>query len=113
MSSAPLTERSKSDYHGVAAIFHALDGDAGAMEQSIAAELEISENLGHFHHAMCYIAAARAVIGQHDEAIDMLARASDEGFPCYPWFERDPLLESIRGMPRFIALIAELRSRWG
>ena len=48
-----------------------------------------------------------------DAAIDLVAAASDDGFPCYPWFRRDPCLESIQSHPRFTALMNELEQRWG
>ena len=82
------------------------------MEASIAKSSAVGKGLGHFHHAICYFAAARALMGETDEAIDELRRGADDGFPCYPWFERDPCLESIRGDPRFLALISELKNRW-
>lgn len=52
-------------------------------------------------------------MGEHDGAIDLLAQAADDGFPCYPWFKRDPCLESIRSNPRFVALVDEIETRWG
>ena len=112
LKSASAADREQSDFHSVEAIFFALEGDKASAETSIAAEIEISQNLGHYHHAVCYIASARAIMGESDTAIDLLAEAADDGFPCYPWFERDPCLESIRTHPRFIALMKELKTRW-
>ena len=112
LKDASAQDRSESDFHSVEAIFSALAGDRESAENSIRKEIEISENLGHYHHAVCYIASARAIMGEHDRAIDLLSSASEDGFPCYTWFERDPCLESIRSHPRFVALIAELKKRW-
>ena len=100
-------------YSSHRAIFFALDGNKAGAEESIAKEIEISQNLGHYHHAVCYMASARSIMGEHDGAIDLLAQAADDGFPCYPWFKRDPCLESIRSNPRFVALVDELETRWG
>lgn len=112
IASASEEDRTESDFHGVEAIFFALAGDKVSAEKSIAAEIEISQDLGHYHHAVCYLAAAQAIMGEADIAIDLLVEASDDGFPCYPWFQRDPCLESIRSLPRFVALIDELKARW-
>ena len=109
---ASPADRNESDFASVEAIFHALAGDKAAAEDRIAAELAVSAELGHFHHAECYIASARALMGEKDAAIDGIMRAADDGFPCYPWFERDPCLESLRDDPRFRQLIEDLRTRW-
>ena len=113
LSRAAPADRQESDFAAIHAIFHALAGDAAAAEERIAAEIEISHDLGHYHHAVCYIASARAIMGDTDAAIDGLAQAADDGFPCYPWFERDPCLASVRDNPRFRLLIQELKARWG
>ena len=113
LSRAAPADRQESDFASIEAIFHALAGDEAAAEERIAAEIEISHDLGHYHHAVCYIASARAIMGETDAAIDGLTQAADDGFPCYPWFERDPCLASVRDNPRFRKLIEELRARWG
>lgn len=105
-------DRKESDLAAVEAIFHALAGDKAAAEERIEAEIAISQDLGHYHHAVAYIATARALMGEKDAAIDGLRRAAEDGFPCYPWFERDPCLESLRDDPRFKQLMDELRARW-
>lgn len=112
LTGAPAEHRNESDFASIEAIFHALAGDREAAEERIAAEIEASQDLGHYHHAVCYIASARALMGEKDAAIDGLTRAADDGFPCYPWFERDPCLESLRDDPRFKQLIEQLRVRW-
>jgi serine/threonine protein kinase len=112
LEKASEEDRGESDFHSVEAIFFALAGDKAAANRSMAKEIEISEGLGHYHHAVCYMASARSIMGDFDTAIDWLSEAADDGFPCYPWFERDPCLEPIRSNPRFVALIKELKARW-
>lgn len=112
LAKASPADRNESDFPSIEAIFHALAGDKAAAEDRIAAEIAVSAELGHFHHAECYIASARALMGEKDAAIDGIMRAADDGFPCYPWFERDPCLESLRDDSRFRNLIEELRARW-
>lgn len=113
LARATPKDRGESDFASIEAIFHALAGDKAAAEERIAAEIALSENLGHYHHGVCYIAAARAIMGEKNAAIELVAAAAEDGFPCYPWFERDPCLASVRSEPRFIELMKELRARWG
>ena len=113
LANATPKDRTDCDFAAVESIFYALEGNRHAMEDRIAAETKLSENRGHYHHAMCYFASARAIMGEVDAAIDGLRIASEDGFPCYPWFERDPCLESVRSDLRFKKLIHELRARWG
>jgi hypothetical protein len=110
---APPAARKESDFCSIEAIFHALAGNSAAAEESIAAEIAVSHDLGHYHHGEGYIASARALMGDADAAIDGVRSAAENGFPCYPWFERDPCLASVRDDPRFTKLIEELRTRWG
>ena len=62
------------------------------------------------HHVAYSVGAAFAQLGDGSGAVKWLERAADTGFPCYPWFERDPLLNPVRANPRFVALLARLRT---
>jgi serine/threonine protein kinase/tetratricopeptide (TPR) repeat protein len=64
---------------------------------------------GHYHHAQYDLACAHALMGDHDEAMGWLEAAARNGFPAYGFFEIDPLFESIRELPRFGSLMADLR----
>ena len=61
------------------------------------------------HHVAYSLGAAVAQLGDTDESLKWLEQAADTGFPCYPWFERDPLLDPMRRQPGFVRLIARLR----
>jgi len=50
-------------------------------------------------------------LGNIDEAVRWLRTAADTGFPCLPWFERDPLLEPARRRQEFTDLLIYVRSR--
>ena len=63
------------------------------------------------HHIAYSLGAAYAQLGNVAEAIRWLERASRTGFPCYPWFARDPLLQPIRGDSRFADLLNRLRTQ--
>ena len=55
--------------------------------------------------------AAYAQLGDTDEADRWLRTAVDTGFPCLPFFERDPLLDPLRHRSDFAALLEYVRSR--
>ncbi len=64
------------------------------------------------HHVAYSLGAAHAQLGQPGEAVRWLRTAALTGFPCYPWFARDPLLDPIRGEAAFRALLTELKAAW-
>lgn len=53
--------------------------------------------------------AAVAIDPSTDLAFRVRGTAFDDGFPCYPWFEQDPMLEPIRTDARYQNLMRELR----
>ncbi len=61
------------------------------------------------HHIAYSLAVTHAQLGQMDEAARWLTEAAKTGFPCYPWFIRDPLLEPLRNSAQFRQLEPGLR----
>ena len=57
------------------------------------------------------VAQAYAVLGDKTSALHMLRHSIGGGFFCYPYFERDPLLQSVRSEPEFQALMNQARQR--
>jgi len=57
------------------------------------------------------VAQAYAVLGDKTSALHMLRHSIGGGFFCYPYFERDPLLQSLRGDPEFQTLLNQARDR--
>ena len=57
------------------------------------------------------LAEAYALLGDRDSAMEMAARAFARGFGCTAWYERSPLLEPLRGLPRWEALMQHLQER--
>jgi hypothetical protein len=68
------------------------------------------KSYGHYHHAQYDIGCIYAQIGESDEALTWIEAAARNGFPCYRFFERDPLLAPARTHPRFATLMNELRT---
>lgn len=60
--------------------------------------------------ALFYMARSYARNGETEKALDLLERAS-RSFFAVSTFERDPWLESLRGLPRFAAILAAARER--
>jgi tetratricopeptide (TPR) repeat protein len=48
------------------------------------------------HHVAYSVGAAHAQLGDRAEAQRWLTRAIESGFPSYPWYARDPLLQPFR-----------------
>jgi serine/threonine protein kinase/TolB-like protein len=57
------------------------------------------------------VAQAYAVLGDKMSALHMLQHSIGGGFFCYPYFVRDPMLESLRGEPEFQRLVDQARRR--
>ena len=57
------------------------------------------------------VAQAFAALGDKQSALHMLRHAIGGGFFCYPYFERDPLLEQVRNDPEFQALMKQALER--
>jgi tetratricopeptide (TPR) repeat protein len=63
------------------------------------------------HHVAYSLGIALAHLGELPEARRWLARAAAEGFPCYPWYASDPLMEPLRSDPEFQAFMRQLRQQ--
>jgi serine/threonine-protein kinase len=64
------------------------------------------------HHVAYALGAAYAQLGDSSEALKWLERAANTGLPCYPWYERDQLLQPLRDDQKFRNFMARLRSSW-
>ncbi len=94
------------------ALLAASKGDEARTEEKIRLAIEKGKGFGHFHHTAYQIASAYAIMNRSEESIKWLANASDDGFPCYPLFERDQNLNNLRKYPKFEELMARLKKQW-
>ena len=99
-------------FSSVQALVAASAGEGKKAETEIRNAIEKGKGFGHFHHTAYHIACAYALIGKVEPAITWLQTAADDGFPCYPLFERDPNLDSLREDPRFITFMEGLKRQW-
>jgi TolB-like protein/DNA-binding winged helix-turn-helix (wHTH) protein len=82
------------------------DSEARALAVRVASEADL------IHHGAYGLGTAYAQLRDPTTALRWLSQAARTGFPCYPWYERDPLLDPIRGDSRFIDFMRELRRSW-
>ncbi len=64
------------------------------------------------HHVNYSVGVAYAQLGDHPKARLWLAKAIASGFPCYPWFQRDSLLQPIQGDAEFERMMTDLQKSW-
>jgi serine/threonine protein kinase len=58
-----------------------------------------------------YAGRSLAYLGQADTAMAYLERSVSGGFFCYPWFARDPWVDSLRHRAEFRKVLADAESR--
>jgi tetratricopeptide (TPR) repeat protein len=99
-------------FTSVQAVLAASAGQERSAEEKIKSAIEKGKGFGHFHHTAYHIACAYALMNKPEQAIKWLEVAADDGFPCYPLFERDNNLDNLRQDPRFVTLLARLKQQW-
>lgn len=94
------------------AIFFALNNENRKSENEIQYAINHGQKLGHYHHITFNIAQAYAIMKNEVLAVKWLKYTRDDGFPCFPWFDKDPLLDPIRLNNDFISMLAEMEQQW-
>jgi serine/threonine protein kinase/tetratricopeptide (TPR) repeat protein len=97
-------------FYPIRGIIAAVERDAARARQQVQLTIQNRKAFIHYHHAQNDIACIYALIGEREEALRWLSDAAHNGFPCYRFFESDPLLESLRGEVKFRSLMDELRA---
>jgi DNA-binding winged helix-turn-helix (wHTH) protein/tetratricopeptide (TPR) repeat protein len=70
------------------------------------------KSFGHAHHTYYQIACILALTGRREPAFEWLERSVSTGFACWPFFLKDPCLESLRGLPEFELLVSTLQAKY-
>jgi serine/threonine protein kinase/Tfp pilus assembly protein PilF len=94
------------------AILAASSGQHQLAEEKIKLAVSHGKGFGHFHHTTYYIASAYALMHKTDEAMKWLEATANDGFPCYPMFERDPNLNNLRSNARFVEFLEKQKQQW-
>jgi tetratricopeptide (TPR) repeat protein len=99
-------------YTSVQAVLAASANQERRAENKIKLAVEKGKGFGHFHHTAYNVACAYAHMNKREQAIKWLQAAAEDGFPCYPLFEKDSNLDNLRQDARFVAFMAKLRQQW-
>jgi serine/threonine protein kinase len=94
-------------------LLHALHQNSGAAMDCVQRARESPRSFGHTHHTHYQIACTYAVLGQAGKALEWLERTIDEGFACWPLFQRDPCLKTLHEIPEFRGTITRLEREFG
>jgi tetratricopeptide (TPR) repeat protein len=87
----------------------------GARNEGVKARALIADVLaGSYmdHHVAYSLGVAFAQVGDVGEARRWLTRAAAEGFPCFPWYANDPLMQPLSSDPAFQEFMKQLSSRF-
>lgn len=85
--------------------------NAGGLKLLQQTESKIEERGVSDAEGIYKVAQAYAVLGDKVSALHMLRLSIENGFFCYPYFVRDPLLQSLRAAPEFQTLMSQALHR--
>jgi serine/threonine protein kinase/Tfp pilus assembly protein PilF len=105
-------EDNRGLFTSLQAVLAASAGQNRLSEDKIKLAIERGKGFGHFHHTAYHIACAYALMKNSDQSIKWLEQAANDGFPCFPLFERDANLNNVRQDPRFGELLTKLRGQF-
>ena len=94
------------------ALILAASGERAQAEKKIKVAAEKDRDSVQFHHAAYNIGAAYALMNNPEQAVKWLQTAAEDGFPCFPLFEHDSNLNSLRNDTRFTGFLANLKKQW-
>ncbi len=95
----------------VQAMMFTATGKPDEAEKKIAMA-QTRKGFGHFHHTEYNIACAYALMNKTDLAIEWFERVVRDGLNCYPLFEKDSNLDSLRQDSRFRTIMESERKKW-
>jgi DNA-binding winged helix-turn-helix (wHTH) protein/TolB-like protein/Flp pilus assembly protein TadD len=93
-------------------VLYALTGRGEQAVDCMAKACAIPRSFGHAHHSYYQIACILALTGRQETAFEWLERSVSTGFACWPFFMKDPCLESLRVLPEFELLVSSLQARY-
>jgi len=106
---ASIMRGGRSDVRAQASLA-SIEAAAGQREKARLRATAIARGPYMDHHVAYSLGATFAQLGDLDESVNWLRRAADTGFPCSPWYERDPLLAAVRRNPKYVQVLDALRA---
>ncbi|MFQ5719487.1 MAG: hypothetical protein ACE5IK_08040, partial [Acidobacteriota bacterium] len=94
--------------HSLQGLIAACSSETEEARRQVARTVENEKAYGHYHHAQYDIACIHALTGRPRRAVDWLRRAAGNGYPCFSFFSRDRLLDSVRDDDGFVRLMKAL-----
>jgi DNA-binding winged helix-turn-helix (wHTH) protein/TolB-like protein/Tfp pilus assembly protein PilF len=95
------------------ALSYGISGQSQAGRDLLAeTEKKVEETGVSDPEAMYKLAQAYLALGDQAEALRVLRHSVDGGFFCYPYMTKDPLFDSVRNDPEYMAIIDEARTRF-
>ncbi|HZI52213.1 MAG TPA: tetratricopeptide repeat protein, partial [Chitinophagaceae bacterium] len=102
----------EADLAAAYAVLYAGVGRKKEAEEKISIAMQKGQGVSHFHHAEHLIASAYALMGDNKAAVAWLEKTAEHGLPCYPLFNGDPNLKSLKNDPGFISFMEKLKRQW-
>jgi tetratricopeptide (TPR) repeat protein len=93
-------------------VLYAWTGRSERALDCMARACAIPKSFGHAHHTYYEIACILALVGRCETAFEWLERSVSTGFACWPFFLKDPRLETLRVLPQFELLVSSLQARY-
>jgi tetratricopeptide (TPR) repeat protein len=95
--------------HGM---LHARRGESGRALDCVGKAVDCPRSFGHAHHTYYQVACIYAALGQTVKAMAWLERSVETGFACWPFFQLDPYLQSLRGLADFARLVTGIETKY-
>ncbi len=94
------------------ATLRALQGRHAEARAATERVLAMAEKNRYYHHLTYGAARVYALGGDAEQAARWLQETIRWGFPCYPLFAEDHMLDPVRKSPEFQRVLADLRGQW-
>jgi hypothetical protein len=93
-------------------MLHARRGESGRALECVGKAVDCPRSFGHAHHTYYQVACIYAALGQTVKAMAWLERSVETGFACWPFFQLDPYLQSLRGLADFARLVTGIETKY-